>query len=31
MEGRKSGNLAIRSSVANALNFTVYGAEDKVK
>tara|TARA_R110000751_G_scaffold25855_2_gene69720 strand:+ start:149 stop:496 length:348 start_codon:yes stop_codon:yes gene_type:complete len=31
MDGRKSGNFAVRSSASNALTFTVYGAEEKVK
>ena len=31
MDGRQSGNLAVKSSEGNALTYTIYGAEEKAK
>jgi hypothetical protein len=31
MDGKQSGNLAVKSSEGNALTYTIYGAEEKVK
>jgi prephenate dehydratase len=31
INGLNSGNIAIRSGLGNALTFTIYGAEEKIK